>query len=197
MADKTQLGWMALRERLDYGARANKYLVNITLPGGSGSGEISQAGSNRIDFKNGNMIYALCKGASIPERSVGVCDVWIQGRKIPIAGDAEYNNTWTLTFYNDQNHDLRKQFEIWIENIDSYNEHKRGFTAQKYYADKFVVSQLDAKDQTKPCASWDFFHVFPTSISAVEFGADTNNQVSEFTCTFTYSKYDRITPRER
>ena len=52
MADKTQLGWMALRERLDYGARANKYLVNITLPGGSGSGEISQAGSNRIDFKN-------------------------------------------------------------------------------------------------------------------------------------------------
>ena len=33
MADKTQLGWMALRERLDYGARANKYLVNITLPG--------------------------------------------------------------------------------------------------------------------------------------------------------------------
>ena len=178
MASKADLGFDSLRQRLGYGARQNKYLVNLTTPSG-------------ISL-DGKQILAFCKGAAIPSREMGICEIYIQGRKIPIPGDAEFAGTWDLTFYNDQTHALRKQFEIWIEKLDSYFEHRRDFAGNAYWADKFQISQLDAKDQTKEVATWEFFHVFPSSISQVDFGADSNNQVSEFSITFTYAHYRRV-----
>lgn len=178
MATKQQLGYDALRQRLGYGARPNKYLVQLTTPSG-----IS------VDK---DQVIALCKGTSIPSREMGIAEVFIQGRKIPIPGDAQYANSWDLTFYNDQKHQLRKKFEEWIEKLDSYKNHVRSFTGTGYWADQFQVSQLDPKDQTTVNATWSFYHVFPTAISAVDFAADQNDQVSEFTLTLTYAYYDRI-----
>lgn len=188
MADRNLLQWDALRQRIGYGGRSNKYLVEIVPPRGGG---ISVGGSSNVNLSDPGKIIAFCKGSSVPSREMGVAEVWIQGRKVPIPGDAQYAGTWDLTFYNDQAHDLRKQFEIWIENLDSYSKHQRGFDATQYYADQFKISQLDPKDQTIELATWSFYHVFPTAISAVDFGADTNDQVSEFTLTLTYGHYIR------
>ena len=189
MADKNLLQWDSLRQRLGLGARANKYLVEIVPPRG---GEVAVAGQSNVDLSDPGKIVAFCKGTSIPSREMGIAEVWIQGRKIPIPGDAQFAGTWDLTFYNDQAHDLRKQFEIWIENLDSYAQHQRGFDATQYFADQFKVHQLDPKDQTTELASWEFYHCFPSAISAVDFGADTNDTVTEFTITLTYGHYNRI-----
>lgn len=178
MASVNELGWKALRERLGYGARPNKYQVSLVAPSGLG-----------FDPKE---ILAFCKGASIPERTMGIAEVFIQGRKIPIPGDAQYSNSWALTFYNDQNHKLRKTLEQWIEMLDSYRNHTRTFSGTSYWADKFIISQLDAKDQTQANATWGLDHCYPSEISSVDFGADSNDQVSEFTVTFTYAHSYRI-----
>lgn len=188
MASISELGWDALRQRLGYGARPNKYLVEIIAPRG---GEVSWAGASNVNLSDPGRVIAFCKGASLPSREMGIVDVWIQGRKIPIPGDAEFSNSWALTFYNDEKHDLRKQFEIWIENLDSYTAHKRGYYAQQYYADGFKISQLDPKNQTEITATWNFYHIYPSGLTNVDFAADAQNQVSEFTVTFTYAHYQR------
>ena len=173
-------GFDTLRQRLGYGARPNKYLVTIVTPSESG---IS------LDAEE---IVAFCKGSSIPNRDMGIAEIWMQGRKIPVPGDAQFSNSWDLTFYNDQTHNLRAKFEKWIEMLDSYANHKREFTGTGYYADNFMISQLDAQNQKEPNANWVFFHVFPTAISQVDFGADANDQISEFTVTFTYAYFQRV-----
>ena len=178
MSGIEQLGYDALRQRLQWGSRPNKYLLKMTTAPG-------------ISVNNDEVI-AFCKGASVPSREMGVAEVWIQGRKIPIPGDAQFAGTWDLTFYNDQNHNLRKQFEQWIEFMDSYSEHRREFSGTSYWADKMTISQLDAQNQLVENATWEFYHVFPSAISAVDFGADSNDTVSEFTLTLTYSNYKRI-----
>ena len=189
MADRNLLQWDALRARGKYFARPNKYLVEIVPPRG---GTVSVAGQSNVDLSDAGKIIAMCKASSVPSREMGVAEVWIQGRKIPIPGDAQFAGTWDLTFYNDEEHNLRKQFEIWIENLDSYSQHQRGYDATQYYADQFRISQLDPEDQTIQLATWEFMHIFPTAISAVDFGSDTNDTVSEFTVTFTYGHYNRI-----
>ena len=103
MADKNLLQWDSLRQRLGLGARANKYLVEIVPPRG---GEVAVAGQSNVDLSDPGKIVAFCKGTSVPSREMGIAEVWIQGRKIPIPGDAQFAGTWDLTFYNDQDHDL-------------------------------------------------------------------------------------------
>lgn len=178
MASIQQLGYDALRQRLGWGARSNKYLLKMTTPSG-------------ISVNNDEII-AFCKGASIPERSMGVAEIFIQGRKIPVPGDATFTGTWDVTFYNDAKHNLRKQFENWIEKLDSYTEHRRSFSGTSYWADKMTISQLDAQNQLVENASWEFYHVFPSNISSVDFGSDSNDTISEFTITFNYANYKRI-----
>lgn len=178
MATIEQLGMNALRTHLGYGARQNKFLAKLTTPPG-----ISV---------NTDEILAFCKGASIPSREMGIAEVYIQGRKIPIPGDAQFAGTWDLTFYNDQTHNLRKQLEQWVEYMDSYTLHRREFSGDAYWADKMTISQLDAQNQLVENASWEFYHVFPSAISQVDFGADQNDSVSEFTVTFTYANYIRL-----
>lgn len=178
MASVQQLGFDALRARLGYGARSNKYILKLTTPAG-----ISV---------NQDEIIALCKGTSIPSREMGIAEIYIQGRKIPIPGDAQFAGTWDLTFYNDQKHQLRKQFENWIEKMDSYTLHRRDFPGSAYWADNVTISQLDAQNQTIENASWAFYHVFPSAISSVDFSAESNDTVSEFTVTLTYAHYKRL-----
>lgn len=178
MASVQQLGFDALRQHLGWGSRGNKYLVKLTTPAG-----ISV---------NQDQIIALCKGTSIPSREMGIAEIYIQGRKIPIPGDAQYSGTWDLTFYSDQKHQLRKQFENWIEKMDSYVLHKRDFSGTNYWADNVTVSQLDAQNQTIENASWAFYHVYPSAISATDFSADQNDSVTEFTVTFTFGYYKRL-----
>lgn len=178
MASIQQLGYDALRQRLGWGARANKYLLKMVTPSG-------------ISINN-DEILAFCKGASIPERTIGAAELYIQGRKIPIPGDASFSNIWDVTFYNDAKHNLRKQFENWIEKLDSFTEHRRSFGGTSYWADKMTISQLDAQNQLVENATWEFYHVFPTTIGSVEFGADTNDTISEFQVTFSFAHYKRI-----
>jgi len=61
-------------------ARPNKYRVVIADLGGD-----SEVG-------------ILAKAASVPGKTVGTVEVYAQGRKVPIAGDANYD-TWSCTFY--------------------------------------------------------------------------------------------------
>ena len=71
------------------GARANQFRVTITPPPGIAIG---------LDVRRTSF---MCKGSNLPAQELTPIEVPFRGRKIYIAGDREFSETWTTTFIND------------------------------------------------------------------------------------------------
>jgi len=169
-------GLQAIKRELKAGARPNKYRIHI-----DGLSKGKAIGAPKLD--------ALVKATSIPEASIGVIEVWNQGRKLPIAGDKSYSNTWDLTFYNTEDLDIRASIEEWMKKIDDVEKHTREYLYNNdYMVDTMKLEQLDGKNQVK--TTWTLYNVWPSNISSVEYADDSADTVSEFTVTFTFSHWE-------
>ena len=166
-----------LRTTLKMGSRGNKYKVFMPIKVGGASGE--------------KVIDTLCKGGAIPAKSMGQIEVWTQGRKLIVAGDATFENTWSLTFWNTQDHKLRTEFDTWMSAIDDMDNHKRSVTDHNGYMSQGAkIQQLDTSTND-PTAEYTFYNLFPTSISAVEMADDQQDTITEFSVDFAYSHWVR------
>ncbi|MHB8098012.1 MAG: hypothetical protein ACYDD5_00270 [Sulfuricurvum sp.] len=165
-----------LKDTLKMGSRGNKYKVMLAAPMGPTD-----------DF----IVNTLAKGGAIPAKTVGTIDVWSQGRKLVIAGDAAYENTWNLTFYNTQDHALRTGFDKWMLFIDSIDSHSRGASEHSaYMAEGAQIQQLSTTDNSVT-ATYNFYNLWPTSISAIDMADDQQDTVTEFSVDFAYSYWQR------
>jgi len=168
-----------LKRILGMGARSNKYKIMITAP---------IAGGSEVE------IDTLCKGASIPTETVGIVEVYNQGRKLNIAGDRSYEGSISYTFYLTQDHKLRDDFVKWIDFIDNFEEHNRGKNTDighdDYMIDGARVQQLNTSTN-EVTANYKFYNFFPTEVGEVELADDNQDQVSEFTVNFSYSHITR------
>jgi hypothetical protein len=164
-----------LKSNLSVGARGNKYKVTMNMPLGTGNG--------------GKSLDVMCKGASIPAKTIGTIEVFNQGRKIVVAGDAEFESSWALTFWATQDHLLRKGFETWLDAIDNFSEHKREVSDYTYMTTA-QVAQLSTSDNSET-AVYEFHNLFPTNISALDLADDANDEILEFEVEFAYSHWIR------
>lgn len=169
----------SLKTKLGMGARPNKYRVLLTIPKAVGAS---------ID---GNTLDTICKGASIPEKIMGQIEAFSQGRKIILAGDAQFSNSWTLTFYDTENHKLRNAFTKWQEMIDDFENHSRGIKSHNDYMAEPEVHQLSTIDN-KATAKYKFYNMFPVNVSNLELADETNDQLGEFTVEFAFSHFIRL-----
>jgi len=166
-----------LKTNLGMGARGNKYKVMIAAPVGNSDDAI---------------IDTICKGASIPAKTMGQIEVWNQGRKLIIAGDAQFENTWSLTFWNTQDLSLRNSFDDWITFIDSVETNTRGAVEHKdYMTEGAKVQQLSATDNSV-VATYEFKNLWPTNISSIELADDAVDAITEFTVDFAYSHWIKV-----
>ena len=163
-----------LKSNLSVGARGNKYKVTLAIPGG-GSGKTTDI---------------MCKGASIPAKTLGTIEVFNQGRKILVAGDASFENSWSLTFWSTQDHALRKDFETWMDGIDNFDEHTRASAGYTDYMTTAQVAQLSTSDNSET-AVYEFHNLFPTNISALDLADDANDTILEFSVDLAYSHWIR------
>lgn len=163
-----------LKTHLGQGARANKYSITI----------------DRAGFTDGALVEALCKGAPIPGKTIGTIPVWNQGRKLLIAGDTSYSNSWTVTFYNDENHTIREAILTWMNEIDDFVDNKHALEPTNYMATA-TVSQL-AEGGDKTTISWELLNLYPTDVSEVALADETADTITEFTVTFTFSHHDLV-----
>jgi len=165
-----------LKDNLKLGSRGNKYKVMLAAPQGPTD-----------DF----VINTLAKGGAIPAKTIGTIEVWSQGRKLVIAGDASYENTWSLTFYNTQDHALRSGFDKWMTFIDSVDTHSRAATSHSdYMAEGAQIQQLNTSDNSV-MAVYNFYNLWPTNISSIDMADDQQDTVTEFTVEFAYSYWKR------
>lgn len=99
--------WRDLRRELNrgMGARTNKYVLELEIP---------VIKKDPDPYK----LNVLCQAVSIPGKSLAVADVWRMGRKYRMRGETQFGDTWTVTFLDDSEHNLRQSFNWWLDDID-------------------------------------------------------------------------------
>lgn len=177
-----------LKYSLGSGAKTNKFKIDITKP----TLVATLDGDQKVSTEK---IPILVTATSLPEKSINTVNVMHRGRKFPIRDIAMFNESWSVTFYNDAKFEIRKYFEDWMYNIDRFDNF---FTMDSFiqnnmilgYMQDITVSQLGCNDN-KTIATYTLYHAFPTKIDSVNLNADETNQLSKTTITFTYSYWKR------
>lgn len=157
-----------LKSTLGLGARANKYRVNLP-------------------YTSAESMDVLAKATSLPDVTLGTIEVWHRGRKLLVAGEAQYAGTWDVTFYNTEDLNLRDIFVEEIERIDSYLTEQKSVGQNGDYMKNLNVLQLDSKNN--PTREFVLFNAYPTVVSTVDLASDSADTISEFTVTFAYSHW--------
>lgn len=168
--------------QIGQGVKPNMFVVDINFP----------TGANATGDKD--LFQLMCKSAALPGSNLGVIEVPFRGRTVKIAGDRTFD-TWSATFFNDKNMQLRAFFEEWANELNTHEANTAprflpdgGSTG--YMADLFVT-QLEKDDQTSGSAirTYHLHHCFPTNISQVDLAYDSNDQIEEFTVEWQYSYF--------
>jgi len=163
-----------LKNALGAGARANKYRVNFSVPA---------AVSTTSNLQN---VDTLCKASNFPSMTLGQIEVFNQGRKLIIPGDTTFTNTWTLTFYNTEDHALRRDMIEWMRSADHFqtNSHSGNPTA---LMGELSVEQLDSAGN--PTTRYTFHNVFVQEVGELAVGDDTADTIQEFDVTFSFTDW--------
>ena len=169
------------------GARPNLFSVTVPFPIGTGG--------------NTELASFMIKGASLPSSVIAPIPVPFRGRKLNVAGDRTFE-PWTITVINDNNMEIRKAFERWmnlingnVANVSAYV----GDNSLRYYSN-ITVNQLDRNPvyggggatDIRPVRSYEIMGAFPTNISAIELNYETNDTIEEFTVELTYNYWTAI-----
>lgn len=159
-----------LKTTLGQGQRSSKYKIYIT-----GDGDLS-------DFN------VLCSQSSFPSVSITPIEVYKQGRKIMLPGETEYENTWTVTVYQTEEHDLRNKILDWKDKIDDYHENKHQGDLDQMMSQGCKVVQLNAQgDET---VTYRFQNMFPSGVGQVELSDETTNTIQTFDVTFSLTYWE-------
>ena len=170
-------------QTIGQGVKPNMFLVDIKFPNNLGDGS---------DALGTDLTNILCKSAALPGSNLGVIEVPFRGRTVKIAGDRTFD-TWSATFFNDKNMELRGLFEEWANLLNTHEAN----TAPRFLPDSagsgymasLYVTQLEKDDKEGGSAirTYKLHHCFPTNISQIDLAYDSNDQIEEFTVEWQYS----------
>lgn len=158
------------------GARPNKYKVYLSFP----------TAIEGIDSSTEGTVHILCKSAEIPNRSLGQIEVYNQGRKFVLPGDTNYSNSFNLGFYNTEEHNIRRAMLQWMKSIDHFQANSHSGVPSDLMT-TVKVCQLDSAENET--VTYVFKEVFPSEVSSINLGADSNDQIEEYDVTFTFSDW--------
>jgi len=156
------------------GARANQYRVTITTPPGIAIG---------LDVANASI---LAKATNLPGQTLGEVAVPFRGRNIYVTGDREFE-TWTTTFFNDTDFQIRNAIERWMNGMNDLAENTGVSNVADYTAD-LTVEQLDRDDTV--LKTYIFRNAMPTALSQIDLAYDTNNAIEEFEVTWRFTHFE-------
>ena len=154
------------------GARANQFRVTITPPPGIAIG---------LDVRRTSF---MCKGTNLPAQELTPIEVPFRGRKIYIAGDREFAETWTTTFINDTDFMVRNALERWSNGINDLALNTGVIDPADYQTD-LTVEQLDRDDTI--LKTYILRNCFPVSIDAIDLSNDAVDAIETFAVNWKYT----------
>lgn len=199
------------------GARANLFEVRMNLPSGLSWGGGKSAASSSASTGNNNekasntsssaeTFIFLCKAAALPASNVASIDVPFRGRTFKVAGDRTVD-PWTITVINDEDFQLRRTFEQWVNSIATLESNVGSSNPSNYMASANVYqlgrssassggktdSNTNASSLTHSVlANYKFVDIFPTTVSQIDLSYDSSNTIEEFTVEFQVQNWSYV-----
>lgn len=140
-------------------------------------------------------ISFTARAASLPAMTLGTIEVPYEGRKVKVAGDRTFAE-WTVTIMNDEDFKIRRQLELWNNNINLHDANVRvnpynitGGLGDSYKRDAHV-KHFDKSGNI--IAEYRFIGLYPSEVGAIELAWDTNDTIEEFTVTFQYDFFNNL-----
>lgn len=150
----------------------------------------------------------MIKTANLPASTVGVIDVPFRGRNLKIAGDRTFD-VWTITVINDVDFTIRTAFEKWMNAINKHDDNTGLINPAQYQRNAIVkqfgrssVSSANSDvtspvlttsgDQIPVLKAYEFYGVFPTSVSAIDLSYDSADTIEEFTVDLQVQWWDAL-----
>jgi len=163
-----------LKTALGAGARTNKYRINFSVPA---------TVPVQSDLRNADV---LCKATNFPSMTIGQIEVFNQGRKLIIPGDTTYTTTWTVTFYNTEDHGLRRDMISWMKSADHFQTNTHSGSPAAIMGE-MSVEQLDSAGN--PTAIYTFHNVFVQEVAELAIDDSQNDSIQEFDVTFSFTDW--------
>ena len=156
------------------GARPNQFRVTITPPAGIATG---------LDVRNASF---LAKSSNLPGQTLGEIAVPFRGRNIYVTGDREFE-TWTTTFMNDTDFNIRNAIERWMNGINDLANNTGVINSADYQSD-LTIEQLD-RDATT-LKTYIFRNAYPLTLGQIDVAYETTNAIEEFEVTWRYQHFE-------
>lgn len=172
------------------GARLTKF--NFILPHLAGS-----------PLQTDDITYHV-KGLTLPKIEHEPIKLMHKGRPIPIRGTTKFSQSFTVTFYMQESHIVKRFFESWMAMIEQRHyyydprkqeEIQRSLGAGGGKPDYMTWYNTDAWieqrnfDGDEVTAVYEIKNVFPTSVEPPSYSYESVGQIAEQTVTFAYSHY--------
>ena len=156
------------------GARPNQFRVTITPPSGIATG---------LNVRNASF---LAKSSNLPGQTLGEIAVPFRGRNIYVTGDREFE-TWTTTFMNDTDFNIRNAIERWMNGINDLANNTGVINSADYQSD-LTIEQLDRDDTT--LKTYIFRNAYPLTLGQIDVAYETTNAIEEFEVTWRYQHFE-------
>jgi hypothetical protein len=167
-----------LKNLIKASVKPNNYKVELSVD--TSDGEFTSSQFN-----------ILVKSTTMPERRINPTEVWYRGRKLVLRSEQENAGDWECTVIDTSEMALRKAMSDWFERVDSL---RRTMDARNSYMVSAKVFQLDV--QGNPIFGVQLNHVFISSIGSISFDDSSNDQLTEFSLTFSYSEIQQLNAGE-
>lgn len=167
-----------LKALIGAAARPNKYRVTFDVP--------TAVVYAKDNHSTGRTFDILCKATTFPSMTIGQIELFNQGRKLIIPGDTSYTNTWTLTFYQTEDHAIRKAMIAWMKRADHWQGNSHSGEPSNVMTD-LNVEQLDSDGN--PTVMYTFHNAFVQEIGEITLGDDQQDTAMEFDVTFSFTDW--------
>jgi hypothetical protein len=153
--------------------------------------DFARANLYSIEFQtnvgDGKLVSMLCKNVTIPAYNVGKFEMMRMGERLHIPSKRELGEV-QVTILCDNNFSQRKFLTDWIDtnvysvipnNIKSLSE---------VYNSSITITQLN--NVFNPIVEYKYIKAFPTSIGEIQFGFESDAQITEFPAIFCFSEVE-------
>jgi len=164
-----------IRAQLTFGgARPSLFQVIISNP-------INPVADLKLPF--------LCKAAQIPSSILGLIEVPYFGRRLKMAGDRRFD-PWTVNIINDEDFLIRDSMESWNNSINLYQQNitALGSGSPSLYKSQATVTQFGKAGEI--LRTYQFNGIYPESISPIDLGWASQDEIEEFQVTFQYDTFE-------
>lgn len=170
------------------GARSNLFQVTIGKPTAEGLGFAGGGGGLSYNSDNTDKWQFLVNATTLPGYNNAEIPLTYFGRTTYLSGDTTFGD-WTVTVLNDEDMKLRKDVELWMEQINSTitNVRSAGLKHSNIVTTAEIKTFGLGGPETEGVTKVKLFDLWPSNISPIDLSQDASNTIETFQVTWQYN----------